>query len=176
MCVVGCQNGMIQIKRRRSTAANNGAWHQEDGFPTSKLPGSRPSFSASLCSPSSCFPFGERGMQDEQIAGDSMKAGLAPLLLALPAHRLARRVLRLEPRLRRPAAIGRIRPLRDDALQPHAADMIEHGRAVTRQMLSRTGWLAAWPCRAVWRAAACARSAAGRAGRQPDMGPRSDEG
>ena len=65
-----------------------------------------------------------------------MKAGwLAPLLLALPPHRLARRVLRLEPRLRRPAAIGRIRPLRHDALQPHAADVLEHGRAVTRQML-----------------------------------------
>ena len=55
-----------------------------------------------------------------------------PLFLALPAHRLARRVLRLEPRLRRPAAIGRI--LRHDALQPHAADMLEHGWAVTRQM------------------------------------------
>ena len=38
---------------------------------------------------SSCYPLGERGAtQDEQIAGDSMKAGLAPLLLALPAHRL----------------------------------------------------------------------------------------
>ena len=40
----------------------------------------------------------------------------------------------LEPR--RPAAVWRIRPLRYDALQPHAADMGEHGRAVTRQMLS----------------------------------------
>ena len=54
----------------------------------------------------------------------------APFLLTLPAHRLARRVLRLEPRLRRPAAIGRIHPLRHDALQPHPADMIEDGRAV----------------------------------------------
>jgi hypothetical protein len=60
---------------------------------------------------------------------------LAPLLLALPAHRIARRVLRLEPRLRRPAAIRRICSLRDDALQPHAADVIENGRPVARQML-----------------------------------------
>ena len=48
----------------------------------------------------------------------------------------ARRVLRLEPRLRRPAAVWRIRPLRDNALQPHAADVLEHGRAVTRQMFN----------------------------------------
>ena len=47
---------------------------------------------------------------------------LAPLLLAFPAHRLARRVLRLEPHLRRSAAIGRIRALRPDVLQTHPAD------------------------------------------------------
>ncbi len=29
-----------------------------------------------------------------------------------------------------------IRPLRHDALKAHAADMLEHGRAVTRQMLN----------------------------------------
>jgi hypothetical protein len=58
-------------------------------FPTSKLPGSPPSFSAwRVCSTLSCCPLGERGRQDEQITGDSMKAGLPPLL-ALPAHRLA---------------------------------------------------------------------------------------
>jgi len=34
-------------------------------------------------------------------AADSMKAGLSPLLLALPAHRIAGRILRLEPCLRR---------------------------------------------------------------------------
>ena len=54
----------------------------------------------------------------------------APFLFSLPAHRLARRVLRLEPHLRRPGAIWRIRPLRHDALKAQAADMIEHGRAV----------------------------------------------
>jgi hypothetical protein len=68
--------------------------------------------------------------------GEGPGAGLAPLFLALAAHCLARRILRLDPRLRRPAAIGRIRPLRHDALQPHAADMLEHGRAITRQMLA----------------------------------------
>ena len=62
--------------------------------------------------------------------GDIMKAGLAPLL-PLPAHRLARRVLRLEPHLRWPAAIGRVA-----RLQPHAADMLEHGRTVTCQVLA----------------------------------------
>jgi hypothetical protein len=66
--------------------------------------------------------------------GQPTEPCLAPLLLAL--LRLARRVLRLEPHLRRPAAIGRISPLRHDALQPHAADMGKHGRAVTRQMFS----------------------------------------
>ena len=30
-------------------------------------------------------------------------------------------------------------PLRHDALQPHAADVIEYGRAVTRQVLSERG-------------------------------------
>jgi len=43
-----------------------------------------------------------------------------------------------QPRLRRSAAIGRIRALRYDALQPHAADMPEHGRAVIRRMLIET--------------------------------------
>ena len=59
-----------------------------------------------------------------------------PVLLTFPPHRLARRVLRLEPHLRWPAAIGRVRPLRYDALQPHAADMLEHGRTVTCQVLA----------------------------------------
>src|SRR6478672_25386 len=68
--------------------------------------------------------------------GQPTEPCLAPLLLTLPAHRLARRVLRFEPRLRRPAAKRRIRPLRHDALKAHAADMIEHGRAVAGQMLS----------------------------------------
>src|SRR4029077_510740 len=71
-----------------------------------------------------------------QSVGQAAKFCLAPLLLALPAHRLARRVFRLEPRLRRPAAVWRIRPLRDDALQPHAADVMEDRRAVTSQMLN----------------------------------------
>ena len=71
-------------QRCRSTAAKSGAWHQ-DGFPISRLPGSPPSFSAWLCSPSPCYPLGERGRQDEQITGDSMPGGLAPLLLALAA-------------------------------------------------------------------------------------------
>ena len=48
--------------------------------------------------------------------------------LALAAHRLARRVLRLEP---------------------------GPGRSTDAQ---RTGSRAAWPCRAIWRAVACARS------------------
>ena len=39
------------------------------------------------------------------------RAHLAPFFLALPAHRLARRILGLEPHVRRPAAVGSIRPL-----------------------------------------------------------------
>ena len=100
-------------QRGRSTAAKSGAWHQ-DGVPTSKWPRLRLSFSAWLYSPSSGFPFG----QNHEGRGAPR---LAPLLLALPAHRLARRVLRLEPHHRWPAAIGRIRPLRHDTLQPHPA-------------------------------------------------------
>ena len=45
---------------------------------------------------------------------------LAPLLFALAPHRLAAQVLRLQPHLRRPAAIGRIGPLAHDALQSRA--------------------------------------------------------
>ena len=90
-------------QRRRSTAEETGAW--QDGFPSSKWPRLRLSFSAWLYSPSSGFPFG----QNHEGRGAPR---LAPLLLALPAHRLARPVLRLVPRRRRPAAIGRIRPLR----------------------------------------------------------------
>ncbi len=62
-------------QRCRSTAAKSGAW-QQDGLPTSKLPGSPLSFSSWRCSPSSCCPLGERGRQDEQITGNSMKAGV----------------------------------------------------------------------------------------------------
>jgi hypothetical protein len=114
-------------QRCRSAAAKSGAWHQ-DGSPTSKLPGSPPSFSAWLCSPSSCCPLGETAAgQDEQITGDSPDAGLAPLLLALPPHRRARRVLRLEPRPRPSAAIGRIHPLRHDMLSE--PDRIAFGAA-----------------------------------------------
>jgi hypothetical protein len=48
---------------------------------------------------------------------------------------LTERVLRLEPRLWRPAAIGRVEPLRHDALKAHAAGMVKHRRAIVRQML-----------------------------------------
>ena len=57
-----------------------------------------------------------------------------PLLLQLAARGLARRVLRLEPRLGRPAAKGRIYSLRHNAFQSHAAGMVEYGRAVVRQV------------------------------------------
>jgi len=45
--------------------------------------------------PTYCFPFGQHHHEG--------RAGLAPLPLALSAHRRAGRVLRLQPRLRRPA-------------------------------------------------------------------------
>ena len=61
-----------------------------------------------------------------------------PIFLSFAAHRLARGVLRLQPHLRRPAAIGSIRPLRHDALQPHAADVVEHDRALLGQMLDES--------------------------------------
>jgi hypothetical protein len=59
-----------------------------------------------------------------QSVGQAAELCLARV--ALPPHRLARRVLRLDPRLRRPAAIGRIRPLRHDALKTHAADVLDN--------------------------------------------------
>jgi hypothetical protein len=70
------------------------------------LPGSPPSFSAwRLCSPSSCCPLGERGRQDEQITGDTMKRPGCRASATLPLAPDARRVLRLEPQLRWPAPI-----------------------------------------------------------------------
>ena len=48
-----------------------------------------------LQSPTYCFLFGQHHYEG--------RAGLAPLLLALPTRRRAGRVLRLQPRLRRPA-------------------------------------------------------------------------
>ena len=84
----------------------------------------------------SVLRMGHSSPSDRDVPGYRREGGLGPVFLTLPAHRLARRVLRLEPRLRRPAAIGRVRPLRHDALQPHAADVIEHGRAVVRQMFN----------------------------------------
>ena len=57
---------------------------------------------------------------------------------------------------KRSAPIGRVRPLRHDALQPHAADMIEHGWAVTRQVFGEPDGAplgprrpGTWPQRAV---------------------------
>jgi hypothetical protein len=153
----------------RSTAAKNGAWHQDE-LPTSKLPGSPRSFSAWLCSPSSCCPLCECKRLNSKKSASTTSANvstlmpiptstatdpcahdtggdLSPLSTSVHWNRLAisatpprapgaRRVLRLEPRVRRPAAVWRIRPLRDNALQPHAADVLEHGRAVTRQMFN----------------------------------------
>ena len=45
--------------------------------------------------------------------------------------------LHLSHDLRWSAAVRRIDPLRHDALQPHAADVLEDGGAVTRQMLDK---------------------------------------
>ena len=59
----------------------------------------------------------------------------------------------------------RVRPLRHDALQPHAADTIEHGWAVTRQVFGEPDGIPLG-CQVVWRAVTCARSTAGRAGRR----------
>ena len=70
----GCR-GLIQINAATRLPPKVSSWHQ-DGFPKSKLPRSPLSFSAWLCSPSSCCPLGERSSQDEQITGDSMKAGV----------------------------------------------------------------------------------------------------
>ena len=55
-------NRMIQIKAvaRLPPKMAHGI---KDGFPTSKLPGSPLSFSAWLCSPSSCCPLGKRGLR-----------------------------------------------------------------------------------------------------------------
>ena len=88
--------------------------------------------------------------------GDIMKAGLAPLL-PLPAHRLARRVLRLEPHLRWPAAIGRV----SSPMRQTCSNTV--GPSPARCSLYRMARGLALP---VWRAAACARSAASRAGRR----------
>jgi hypothetical protein len=45
----------------------------------------------------------------------------------------------------KPAAIGRICPLRHDALKAQAADVLEHGRAVARQMLGELDGAALGP-------------------------------
>ena len=94
-----------------------------------------------------------------------------PLFPALPAHRLARRVLRLEPQLRRPAD-RRVASTQCPPAPSGRHDRTRSGRHPSD--VQRTGWNTAWPCQVAWRAAACARSAAGRAGRQVDMGLWSD--
>ena len=78
-----------------ASAAAQACHSTQDGTSKFKLPGSPPSFSAWLRSPSSCFPVGER-----------CPGTLSPLLLALPAHRIAGRVLRLDPRLACPLRYG----------------------------------------------------------------------
>jgi hypothetical protein len=85
---------------------------RHDGFPSSTWPRLRLSFSAWLYSPSLGFPFG----QNHEGWGAPR---LAPLLLTFPPHRIARRVLRLDSRLRRAAVVATIRALRDDPLQPN---------------------------------------------------------
>jgi hypothetical protein len=57
----GCW-GLIQINAATRLPPKSGSWHQ-DGFPKSKLPRSPLSFSAWLCSPSSCCPLDERGLR-----------------------------------------------------------------------------------------------------------------
>ena len=60
----------------------------------------------------------------------------SPILLRLPPHRLARRVLHLEPVRRAAGAIGRSPSASDDAFQPHPAGVAEHGLTVVEfQML-----------------------------------------
>src|SRR5262245_41808596 len=54
----------------------------------------------------------------------------SPVLLRLAPHRLAPRVLALEPVGRAARAIRRALHLRHDALQPHLAGMGKHGRSV----------------------------------------------
>src|SRR5260221_12197312 len=55
---------------------------------------------------------------------------LTPVFLRLSPHRLARRVLALEPVGRTAAAVGRVPALRHDAFEAHLASMGEYGRAV----------------------------------------------
>ena len=73
---------------------------------------------ASVCRTVSCRNgrTGPKAAIELNQRGPIFRASLPPFLLTLPAHRLARRVLRLEPCLGRSAAIGRIGPLRRDAL------------------------------------------------------------
>jgi hypothetical protein len=68
---------------------------------------------------------------------------LSPVFLALAAHCLTERVFRFQPRLARPAPIGRINPLRHDALQPQAAGMVKHrAPSCARCSLSRMAYFA----------------------------------
>src|SRR5260370_29053648 len=66
--------------------------------------------------------------------GRTMKAGdaprLSPLFLALPAHRRARRVLRLEPHLRRPL-IAAVRS------EEHTSELQSHLNLVCRLLLEK---------------------------------------
>src|SRR3954464_6943114 len=60
----------------------------------------------------------------------------SPILFRLSPHRLARRVLHLEPIRRAARAKGRVLPLAHDAFQPHPAGVVEDGLAVIEfQML-----------------------------------------
>jgi hypothetical protein len=55
---------------------------------------------------------------------------VTPILLGLAPHRLAGRVLHLEPIGRAARAVGRVPPLRDNVFEAHLAGMAEDDRAI----------------------------------------------
>jgi hypothetical protein len=63
------------------------------------------------------------------------RPALCPNLLFLPLHGRASRILHLEPIGQEARAIGRILPLRHNALQAHLAGVGKHRGAVTIDML-----------------------------------------
>ena len=85
--------------------------------------------------------------------GQPTEPCLAPFLLALPAHRRVRRVLRLEPRLRRPDTAH---PFASTRCLPAPCDRRVRTRSDRHPPMFSEPDGGAWPCGSVCRSAACA--------------------
>src|SRR5262245_42700615 len=77
------------------------------------------------------------GGQKETRAGSKPRAELATKSRPEAAASPGVGVLDLYPGFHTPRSIGRIAPFRHDSLEPHAAGLAEHGRAIAVEVLAQ---------------------------------------